>query len=133
MECKHCQNTFKSLTTLKQHQKTAKYCLIKQNNTSPPEFKCVFCDTCFTLKSSLNKHVKICKANCPAVKERESKLLHKLKSALLSLENSHGYFIEAPIKAKRNFQSEQLISPEYFLSFDNEFHNFILKYAIQIN
>lgn len=122
MECEYCQNEFKSRLTLKQHQKTAKYCLVKQN-TQPPQFNCAFCNRCFTIRASLNKHIIICKANCPAVKERESQLKKEFKQTLSALQNSYGYLItEAPIKAKRNLQQ---ISPEYLLSFDREFHSMV--------
>ena len=65
MECQHCGQMLKSLSSLKQHQKTAKYCLLKQNKESPEEYACIACSAMFTLKSSLHKHLQICKENTP--------------------------------------------------------------------
>jgi hypothetical protein len=70
MECVHCKAILKTSLSLKQHQKTAKYCLIKQNKRVEKEYECCFCTTVFTLKSSLHKHVKICKANNPVLREQ---------------------------------------------------------------
>ena len=63
MECEYCKQILKTAGVLKKHQNTAKYCLTKQNKTAPIEYSCSFCGTCFTLKSTLHSHLKICKAN----------------------------------------------------------------------
>jgi hypothetical protein len=63
MECEYCEQILQTQSSLKQHQKTAKYCLSKQNKShSEEEHTCNFCSKSFTLKSSLEKHLRICKS-----------------------------------------------------------------------
>jgi hypothetical protein len=72
-----------TLSSLKLHQKTAKYCLAKQNKIVE-EYRCTFCNTSFTLKSSLHKHLRICKSNTPLIQEQ----LHELDILKKELELS---------------------------------------------
>jgi hypothetical protein len=83
MECEHCHNILTTLSSLKLHQKTAKYCLAKQNKVAE-EYVCAFCNTSFTLKSSLHKHLRICKSNTPLIQEQ----LHELDLVKKELESS---------------------------------------------
>ena len=83
MECEHCHNILTTLSSLKLHQKTAKYCLAKQNKVAE-EYLCAFCNTSFTLKSSLHKHLRICKSNTPLIQEQ----LHELDLVKKELESS---------------------------------------------
>jgi len=83
MECEHCHNILTTLSSLKLHQKTAKYCLAKQNKVAE-EYTCAFCNTSFTLKSSLHKHLRICKSNTPLIQEQ----LHELDIVKKELELS---------------------------------------------
>jgi len=50
---------------LKQHQKTTKYCLSKQDKKLLNGHICVACGKEFTRKSSLDDHFQICKENTP--------------------------------------------------------------------
>ena len=61
MQCEYCEKVLKTQSSLKFHQKTAKYCLNKQNKVPKQEHLCSSCGTQFTLKSSLNSHLTICK------------------------------------------------------------------------
>jgi len=83
MECEHCHHVLTTLSSLKLHQKTAKYCLAKQNKIVE-EYRCTFCNTSFTLKSSLHKHLRICKSNTPLIQEQ----LHELDMLKKELELS---------------------------------------------
>ena len=65
MECEYCNQILKTASSLKQHQKTAKYCLSKQNKKLSNDHICVACGKEFTRKSSLDDHVQICKENTP--------------------------------------------------------------------
>jgi hypothetical protein len=65
MECEYCKQILKTSSSLKQHQKTAKYCLSKQNKDLSNDHTCVACGKEFTRKSSLEDHFKICKENTP--------------------------------------------------------------------
>lgn len=67
MECEYCNKLLKSQAVLKKHQTTAKYCLLKQNKVPSKEYMCEFCGTCFTVKISMQTHLKICKANTPCL------------------------------------------------------------------
>ena len=55
-KCKYCNKNFKSKKTIKQHQKTAKYCLKIQKK---PDFKCEYCNKEIN-KSCLTRHYKSC-------------------------------------------------------------------------
>jgi len=81
MECKYCNQIMKTLSSLNHHQKTAKYCLAKQNKIVQ-EYLCSFCGVGFTLKSSLHKHLNTCKANTPVIQVR----LHTLDDTKKDLE-----------------------------------------------
>ena len=57
--CKYCDNEFASAASMKQHQKTARYCLEKQNKKNKT-FICVDCNSTFTTKHRLQTHQEIC-------------------------------------------------------------------------
>jgi hypothetical protein len=63
MECEYCNQILKTASSLKQHQKTAKYCLSKQDKKLSNDHICVACGKKFTRKSSLDDHIQICKEN----------------------------------------------------------------------
>ena len=138
MECVHCGSILKTESSLKQHQKTAKYCLVKQNKPINHEYTCCFCNTAFTLKSSLHKHVRTCKANIPILQILNEKM-NELSSALKrdlhtfkEIQNNISSLLPfgedtMPIKAKRNLEDIYPISPEYLISFDEGFHRQCVK------
>ena len=70
MQCEYCEKVLKTSSSLKLHQKTTKYCLVKQNKMVENEFSCFACGAGFTLKSSLHSHLKICKENTPETELR---------------------------------------------------------------
>ena len=84
MECEYCKQILKTASSLNQHQKTAKYCLSKQNKEPIKEHVCSFCGTGFLVKSTLNSHLRICKASSPIVQEQ----LHLLDETKTLLELS---------------------------------------------
>lgn len=66
--CLYCKKTFSTQHNLTFHQKTAKFCLEIQQNTSVPlsditkdDLRCVYCSKSFTTKPNLNTHLGICK------------------------------------------------------------------------
>jgi hypothetical protein len=142
MECEHCGAILKTLSSLNQHQKTAKYCLVKQNKSINTEYKCCFCNAEFTLKSSLHKHVKICKANTPMLREQLQLLneqFHELSLIKKDLESKlvvkvpysiNDFQDDKPIKSKRLLHELYPISPEYFISFDEDFHRECIRVVL---
>jgi len=85
MECQYCNQILKTPSSLKQHQLTAKYCLSKQNKEPIKEYYCNACNTGFTLKYSLQKHLQICKSNTPEIHQISQELDVVKKELELSL------------------------------------------------
>jgi hypothetical protein len=77
MDCIYCKAVLQTAYSLKQHQKTAKYCLSKQYKDIPDGHSCGACGRGFTRKSSLDDHLKICKANIPSVNQLQQILDEK--------------------------------------------------------
>lgn len=138
MECLHCGSILKTESSLKQHQKTAKYCLVKQNKPINHEYTCCFCNISFTLKSSLHKHVRTCKANIPILQILNEKMnelscalkrdLHTFKEIQTNISSLLSFGEDTmPIKVKRNVEDIYPISPEYLISFDEVFHRQCIK------
>lgn len=75
--CQFCNNTFKSISNLNLHQKTAGFCIKIQkelNNINNEEiekntFICEYCNKTFSLKANLKTHYSYCKIK----KENDSK------------------------------------------------------------
>ena len=63
INCEFCNKPFKTEYTLKTHQKTAKYCILKQksDNIIMNEFTCEYCNKIFSTKNRLLSHIEICK------------------------------------------------------------------------
>ena len=83
MNCEYCNNTFSNVSSLKNHQRKAKYCLEIQGKKLSAEYACEFCNNIFTSKCSLQYHHDICKANISLViieLKNEKKLAEKYKS-----------------------------------------------------
>lgn len=97
-ECKFCEKTFLTKTNLIHHQKTAKYCLKKQNIvTSESEFSCV-CSKIFTTKLSFSRHEKICnEAILLPYKELIKKQEEQIKELQNKIENIALKAVEKPI------------------------------------
>jgi hypothetical protein len=66
-KCSFCDKNFSSKTNLKQHQKTAKYCLNLQN-VGISEFECAGCLKKYTTKNNLDRH----KQNCNILYYKET-------------------------------------------------------------
>ena len=59
-KCEHCNKNFKNTYVLKNHMKTAKYCLEIQGMVLDNIFKCNFCDKNYTQKKDLDRHLSNC-------------------------------------------------------------------------
>jgi len=63
MICDFCNNKFSSTSSLLFHQRTTKYCLVKQNKEIVKKFTCTGCNSEFTRKQDFSRHISVCKAN----------------------------------------------------------------------
>jgi hypothetical protein len=137
MECVHCKAILKTSCSLKQHQKTAKYCLVKQNKSVEKEYACCFCSTVFTLRSSLHKHVRICKSNNPVLREQLQLLneqfheLSLIKKDLESYRFQEFSLIKKDLESYIPFREDKPIKAKRILDetcfFDYNFHRECLR------
>lgn len=58
--CEHCNKEFKNTYVLKNHMKTAKYCLEIQGLILNNNYKCNFCNKNYTQKKDLDRHLSNC-------------------------------------------------------------------------
>lgn len=59
--CEHCDKEFANNSNLKNHVKTAKYCLEIQGSKLKHQIVCEFCNHKFSQKAGLAKHIERCK------------------------------------------------------------------------
>jgi hypothetical protein len=97
--CNYCNNEFISQSVLKNHQKTASYCLDKQGKQSK-KFHCTYCEKKYSDKRSLNNHENKCikyrfhidsniinEIKLAIIEQKgNSELIHKLKERIIYLE-----------------------------------------------
>lgn len=57
--CEFCDSKLSSISSLKHHQRTARYCLFKQDKKMNV-YECTSCDTQFTTKRKLLNHIQAC-------------------------------------------------------------------------
>ena len=81
-KCEYCEKSFSTKSNLINHQKTAKYCLNKQQKKSIKEYKCC-CQKIFTTKIIFERHNNICRV----YKEENTKIENKIYLQKLELEN----------------------------------------------
>ena len=60
VECKYCKREFTTMSVLKLHQNSTKYCL-KLQNKQALTYKCKTCGFCFTIMGNLTRHQRTCK------------------------------------------------------------------------
>ena len=98
MECTYCKNTFKSKSGLRNHQKTARYCLVIQNkdNEINEKYKCEGCGKSYSTPFSFGRH----KNNCLSIKynkqyeEKINKLLNKNTQYITQIDMLESILIE---------------------------------------
>jgi hypothetical protein len=73
-KCKFCDKSFSTKTNLTYHQKTAKYCLKKQN-VSSDKFQCEECLKYFSNKSNFERHKESCEYNTVKPYKEKIKIL----------------------------------------------------------
>jgi hypothetical protein len=80
MYCEYCNNSFANVSALNKHKKTAKYCLVLQNN-EVNIYTCNKCEKGFVRKDHLIHHRSICKKNNFDLEEEIESL--KIKNEIL--------------------------------------------------
>ena len=100
--CEFCNNEYANKKILKNHQKTAKFCIEIQKKTQnktvkkstninleKQSFRCEYCDDDFTQKSSLERHYESCKIK--KINYKEHHLIQELKDELIILKTKYEY------------------------------------------
>ena len=85
MECIHCNKTYSTISSLNNHQRTSKSCIMIQEQKGilcETKFQCKSCKKQVTTKFNLDKHVTICK-----FKFKEETIKHTEKKTLLIIED----------------------------------------------
>lgn len=119
-KCEFCSKEYVNLTSLKHHQKTARFCLELQNKKIEKEdlFICEFCNKEFTVKHSYHSHIVICKSKSTTfeseLKECKKELEH-YKKELEQQTNNHKKELEQQsneLKLKLSFKDETITKLE---------------------
>ena len=124
--CNFCEKTFSTKTNLVQHQKTAKYCLVKQNISSN-KFNCDECLKYFSNKSSMIRHKQSCEYNIlkpykdkMKILENENNIYKKQieyqQNIIKELKNITLKAIEKPININNNNQKISNTINNYFIN-----------------
>jgi hypothetical protein len=77
--CEYCGRTLSNMSNLRQHQKTASYCLASREKINA-DFSCKYCDRIFTQKNNMLIHQEKCSA------KNVSEDLDKFKKRIFELE-----------------------------------------------
>ena len=113
MECEFCKHTFKSISSLNNHKKTANYCLKIQGIESNKQFECDNCASKFNLKSTLDKHLTRCIYNMSEfkkIKEENTLLKNTIEELRKQLKIQTQDYRELSLTAvSGNFENETTI------------------------
>jgi len=112
LKCEFCNKNFTTISVLKVHTETAKYCLKLRGEPSPTQYKCEYCDDSFTQKITLKKHANLClehKNFLIVEKEKENEVLKTYVKSLKSCNDrkeklttlTETLLIEEKIKVKK--------------------------------
>lgn len=78
MECEHCGNKFKTVSSLNYHKNSAKYCLKIQNKQSN-KFKCEYCSKFLSSKHWLKLHMNKCTHNITRIRDDNISIINENK------------------------------------------------------
>jgi hypothetical protein len=108
-KCEYCDKSLKTLSSLNNHIKTAKYCLEIQGRNKKiinTTYNCHYCDKKLSSKRNLDNHIKKCKDKYPFVIELET----KIKELEIQLEKQKQTYLEQiEIYKHQNFTLQQII------------------------
>ena len=75
MECVYCNNKFKTVSSLNNHKKNAKYCLEKRHKSV--SFECKLCEKKFSSNYGLTRHTIVCQETYEIIKKKLDKIYDK--------------------------------------------------------
>ena len=82
-DCEYCKKSFVGKSTLKQHQKTAKFCLELQGSHTN-HFECAYCKKSLSTNERLQSHLNICKSKeSHDISDREERLKKEYEERLI--------------------------------------------------
>jgi cell division protein FtsB len=114
MICEFCKNKFSSTSNLLSHQRTAKYCLDKQNKEIDNKFTCDGCKCGFTRKQDYNRHINICKSILPfEIVTENNQLKEKMNDLKQTIEEQKQTIKELQDKLE-NVAIHAVSRPTYF-------------------
>ena len=85
-KCKFCKKEFVNKYVLQKHQKTAKYCLKKQNVKNSIVYNCMYCEKQFNLQYDVTRHETTCKMKNNFVSQRINELELSLNNSKLTVQ-----------------------------------------------
>lgn len=98
-DCEYCKKSFVGKSTLKQHQKTAKFCLELQGSQSS-HFECVYCKKSLSTNERLQSHLNICKSKeLHDISDREERIKKEYEERLYQKE----LYYEEKLKEKAEY------------------------------
>ena len=126
MECTFCNHTFKTLSNLSHHQKTAKYCLKLQGLTND-KYLCLDCGKNFTSKYYCKIHKDVCIKSIMKSKDKEiqkinnqhkkeleiyKKIIKEYKEQIIELQNKLENIALKGMERVSDYQEEAIIEIE---------------------
>lgn len=124
MKCPYCNNTFNSKYTLKNHIRTARYCIQKREGTvNVEEFVCSKCPKTFTSKQWLLSHQIKCGESIGKLQERNKNLTVKVKKLEEKIKEQH-------IEYREKIKEQELKYEEKIKELQDKLENIAIK-AVQ--
>lgn len=124
MECEHCKNTFKTLSSLNYHKNNAKYCLSKQNKVNE-DLICKDCKKHFSSKHWFNEHK--CYASVKNIKS-SNESLEKENTELKTINR----MLESQLKTQQDKYESQISEyKEQIKDLQNKLENIAMKASLK--
>ena len=121
MICQHCNNSFKSIKSLQQHQRKTKYCLLQQNK----DFRCNGCNKISFSTNDNDTHM----SNCIIILKNTISELKEENKDIIYFQEQMNKYKELNEEKEKNYK-EQLIDKDNQIKFLQEQIFSITKTAI---
>jgi hypothetical protein len=143
--CEHCNKEFKSTYVLKNHMKTAKYCLEIQGLILNNNYKCNCCNKNYTQKKDLDRHLsncikkiilekdKIITEKDARIKELQDQLIDIIKTRPPTTINNNNQRINNIVNNLQPITDAHLVEQSQYLTLDhiNNGVEGYVKYALE--